>query len=278
LPELPEVETIRIGLERSISGARVEQAAIFAFPGVIEPMSIEQFRAAVQGVRIGQINRRGKYLLIDLSNDQTLMVHLRMTGQLLVEPAGTPATRFEHLRLTLDDGRELRFADQRKFGRVTIWTEEEVRYLDRKLGVEPLDRRFTAQWLERGIERRTAMIKAILLDQTFVAGIGNIYADESLFHARIHPQRIANTLTREETHRLHRQIRRILRIAIDRRGTTFSHYRDSGGETGENQRYLEVYGRGRSGARCRRCTTELICLTVSGRSSHLCPQCQQIAK
>ncbi|MGD9714373.1 MAG: bifunctional DNA-formamidopyrimidine glycosylase/DNA-(apurinic or apyrimidinic site) lyase [Thermomicrobiales bacterium] len=276
MPELPEVETIRIGLERQLTGATIFGVDVFDFPGVIEPMTPAQFTAAVAGQQLVRFRRRGKYLLLDLSSNATIIVHLRMTGNLLVTDRDTPPTRFEHLRFNFGDGRQLRFADQRKFGRVQIASRDDVKSLDAKLGIEPLGRGFTAAWLLSALARRTGQIKAVLLDQSLIAGIGNIYADEALFRTRIHPQHAADALQPEQVSGLHRNVRRVLRGSIDRGGTTFSTYRNSAGESGTNQLALQVYGLGRAGAPCPRCGQLLTCIIVAGRSSHLCPRCQQL--
>lgn len=274
MPELPEVETTRIGLERLISGEVIVTTQLFTFPGVIEPLSHEQFDAAVLGHRFEAFRRRGKYLLLDLSSGQTIVVHLRMTGNLLVADLDDPPTRFEHLRFQLGGGRQLRFSDQRKFGRIQIASHDDLDALDRKLGPEPLGPIFTAAWLQRSLFHRKGQIKAALLDQGLIAGVGNIYADEALFRSRIHPQVPANRLTSEQIEKLHRSLRFVLRGSIDRGGTTFSSYRNSNGESGSNQLALQVYGLGRSGTPCPHCGATLACIAVAGRSSHFCPECQ----
>ena len=274
MPELPEVETIRIGLEPRLTGSVIQNVMVENFPGVIEGLSVDQFLHSVAGRSFTNLTRRGKYLLLGISGDLAIMVHLRMTGQLLVEPADAPPQRFERLRIELDDGRQLRFADQRKFGRVALYMPGDIRALDRRLGIEPLSSAFTARWLEAALAGRTGMIKPLLLDQTIIAGIGNIYADEALYRARIHPMTPASALAPAQVRRLHRELRLVLRESIDRRGTTFSSYRDSSGEAGTNQYSLLVYGLGRRQHPCPRCGTVLVCLTVGGRSSHICPMCQ----
>jgi formamidopyrimidine-DNA glycosylase len=276
MPELPEVETVRIGLERQISGSTIENVSVGDFPGVIEGLSVEQFRMSVIGRSFTNVARRGKYLLLGITGDLSIMVHLRMTGQLLVDKSESPASRFERLRLELEDGRQLRFADQRKFGRVALFTPEDVRALDTRLGIEPLSKAFTANWLEFAVKDRSGMIKPLLLDQRFIAGIGNIYADEALYRASIHPMSSADSLSTEQIRRLHREIRLVLRESIDRRGTTFSSYRDSSGDSGTNQYSLLVYGLGRREHPCANCGATLVCITVAGRSSHICPVCQPL--
>ncbi len=203
------------------------------------------------------------------------MVHLRMTGQLAVVPHGEPPLRFEHLALALDDGQDVRFADQRKFGRVLHLLPEDVRRLERRLGPEPLSAGFTAERLGAALGRRPGKLKSVLLDQALLAGLGNIYVDEALWRARLHPLRAANGLTPDEVRRLHRAIRAVLREALEHRGTTFSSFQDATGEAGSNQGNLRVYGRGRDGT-CARCGGPLERIVVGGRGTHLCPRCQPL--
>lgn len=274
MPELPEVETIRIGLERQLTGETITSAELFDFPGVIEPLTLAQFESAVAGQRFGGFRRRGKYLLLDLSNDLSIVVHLRMTGSLQVADPSLPPLRFEHLRLHFLSGHQLRFADQRKFGRVQVASPDDLANLDRKLGIEPLSDAFTAAWLTDALSRTARPIKSALLDQTLIAGIGNIYADEALYRSRIHPMTPSNALTPSQVVSLHRSLRFVLRGSIDRGGTTFSSYRNSSGEPGSNQYALQIYGLGRSNSPCPRCGGRLSCIQVAGRSSHICEQCQ----
>ena len=228
------------------------------------------------GRSIVDAKRRGKYLILPLDDGSSLVVHLRMTGQLQLARRTSPPLRFEHLAICLDDGRDLRFADQRKFGRVLHVGPDVVIALDRRLGPEPLSRSFTAVQLYDKLQRRSTKIKSAILDQTVVAGLGNIYADEALFRAGIHPERRASQLTPAEVARLHRAIRAVLRESIQRRGTTFSSFLDGYGAAGGNGPNLRVYGRGRRGDPCPRCGTVLSLLMVGGRSSHYCPTCQPL--
>ncbi|HEU5430295.1 MAG TPA: DNA-formamidopyrimidine glycosylase [Thermomicrobiales bacterium] len=274
MPELPEVETSRRTLEPLVAGRRIVGLRVGDFPGVLggdDPAAVE---ARLAGSTIERVRRRGKYLLLELDDGTTIEAHLRMTGQLVVVPAGTSPLRFEHLAIALDDGQEIRFADQRKFGRVRHLPEGAADRLEARLGPEPLSAGFTAAALAAAVARRPGKIKSVLLDQRLVAGLGNIYVDEALFLARIHPERAANSLTEAETRRLHRVIRAVLRAGIARRGTSFSSYRDARGASGENQRFLNVYGRARGG-RCPRCGGEIARIVVGGRGTHFCPVCQR---
>lgn len=275
MPELPEVETVRRTLSDPLVGRRIERVRLAQFPGVIGDGPPDRFAALVCGRTVTGCRRRAKYLLLDLDDGTVLVVHLRMTGQLGVERAGAPPLRFEHLALELDDGSELRFADQRKFGRVLHLEAEAARALEARFGPEPLESGFTAAWLERALARRPGKLKSVLLDQDVVAGLGNIYADEALFRARLHPERPANGLSPEEVRRLHRALRAVLSEGITHRGTTFSSYRDASGREGENQRNLRVYGQGGRGD-CPRCGYPLERTVVGGRGTSFCPRCQRM--
>jgi formamidopyrimidine-DNA glycosylase len=274
MPELPEVETVRRSLAGAIIGRRIAGVRIGDFQGVIGDTDPRAFSAALVGAQIEAITRRGKYLSLQLDNGGSLVIHLRMTGNLVLVDPGTPPLRFEHLAIVLDDGRELRFADQRKFGRVLFLPGGDRAYLRQRLGIEPLAPSFTAARLGAILARRTAPVKSVLLDQSSIAGIGNIYADEALFLARVHPLRPASSLDAHEVRRLHRAIRRVLNAGITHRGTSFSHFVDGQGESGENQNFLRVYGRGRKAGPCPRCGRPLSLLVIGGRSSHLCEHCQ----
>lgn len=275
MPELPEVETVRRSLEAPLRGRRVTGLRLADFPGVIGHESREQVAARLIGRRFTGARRRAKYLLLDLDDGTALMVHLRMTGHLEIVPAAAPRLRFEHLAIALDDGCDLRFADQRKFGRVLHLQAADLRRLERRFGPEPLGSRFTADWLAGALAKRPGRLKSVLLDQEVVAGLGNIYADEALFRARLHPERPANGLSPHDVRSLHRAIRAVLREGVDRRGTSFSSYRDATGAKGENQFNLRVYGQGGHGP-CPRCGWPLGRLVVGGRGTSFCPRCQRM--
>lgn len=276
MPELPEVETVRTSLIPSIVGRTVVDVAVGDFAGVLGEMTPAEFRAVIIGERFAGIERRGKYLLLRFDEGAGLQVHLRMTGQLLCLPADHEVVRFQHLAIRLSDGHELRYADQRKFGRVLYrptgfdW-EQAV-----PLGPEPLDRAFTAHYLLGALARRTGPIKGALLDQKLVAGLGNIYVDEALFAARVHPLRPGNSVTEAEARRIVRSVRTIIRQAIAQRGTTFSSFVDGDGQGGYNQHSLQVYGRSRQGEACPRCGQSLQRLVVAGRGTSFCPRCQPL--
>ncbi len=275
MPELPEVETVRASLEPLVVGRRVVAVRVVDFPGVVGDDGPDLFAAKTVGRVVVAARRRGKYLLLDLDDDTALMVHLRMTGQLVVRPADAPPLRFEHLVIALDDGHDIRFADQRKFGRVVHVDDDGSDHLRGRLGVEPLSSAFTVARLEALLARRPGKVKSVLLDQRLVAGLGNIYVDEALFRARLHPERAANSLDLDEIARLRRAVRAVLNEALARRGTSYQSFRDATGSEGQNQANLRVYGRHRDG-RCPRCGGEIVRIVVGGRGTHYCPHCQRL--
>ena len=277
MPELPEVETVRRSLIDKIVGQRIRSLRVGDFPGVLAGDRVEDVLARIAGRTVRGVRRRAKYLIIDLDDDTAIVVHLRMTGRLSAVPHAEPPLRFEHLAIEFANGLDLRFSDQRKFGRVVHAHGDDLDRLDQRLGREPLERGFTATWLQERLQRRTGKIKAVLLDQGLIGGLGNIYVDESLFRAGIHPERRANTLTSEEVRRLHRAIRGVLRAAVDGRGTTFSSFEDAEGNRGRYSRELLVYGHGGKSP-CPRCGTLLERAVVGGRGTSFCPRCQPGAK
>jgi formamidopyrimidine-DNA glycosylase len=273
MPELPEVETVRRSLIGKIVGRRIHALRLGDFPGVLGSDRVEDVLARIQGREVTQIRRRAKYLIVDLDDGTAIVVHLRMTGRLSAVSRESPPLRFERLVIEFDNDLDLRFSDQRKFGRVTHLHDDELEQLGKRLGREPLEREFTAEWLEERLQRRPGKIKAVLLDQGLIGGLGNIYVDESLFHAGIHPVRRANTLTSEEIRRVHNAVRGVLRAAVDRKGTTFSSFEDAEGNPGRYGGRLRVYGRGGKGP-CTVCGTPLERTTVGGRGTSFCPSCQ----
>lgn len=275
MPELPEVETVRrmiepLVLERSIIDIRTNPAfsAVLEGPDGIDP------RTSIIGRSVQAVRRRGKYLLFQLDNNLWVVVHLRMTGRLLVVDHDAPPIRFEHFAMTLDNGMDVRFGDQRKFGRVRLTLPEEVQALSSRLGPEPFDRKVTGRWLHSKLQGRSGKIKAVLLDQHLLAGLGNIYVDEALFRSRIHPEYVARELSLQDASRLVGSIRHVLKGAIENQGTTFSSFENPYGESGSNADFLRVYGKGRAGLPCPSCGTPLVHTTVGGRGTSFCPRCQ----
>jgi len=273
MPELPEVETIRCDLHprlcgRAITAVRITSDAV----PLVDGASPAEFTHRLKGRRIEGLSRRGKYLILHLSGGLYLVVHLRMTGALLYRDGRAPADRYTRAVLSLDDGTELRFADLRKLGRLRLAADPNE--VVGRLGPEPLDARFTSAALRQAIGKRRAPIKAVLLDQRAVAGLGNIYADEALFAARIHPLRRADTLNEAENRRLHRSIRHVLRDALENRGASFRDYVDGGGREGRHQFHVKVFRR--TGQPCYVCGATIQRIKVGGRSTHFCPECQAI--
>jgi len=272
MPELPEVETIRLTLTPGVVGRTITGVTL-DLPKMLQNLSPEDFNAAVMNQRVAAIDRRGKYLLFRLSGETTLAFHLRMTGQLTVETANQPATKATYLKLTLDDGRELRFRDQRKFGKVFLFPTGKIPAALGKLGPEPLTPEFTLTVFQRCLSGRKLAIKKALLNQEIIAGIGNIYADEALFVAGILPLRSLESLNEGEVAKLYEAIRKVLREGIKFRGTTKRDYRDGAGNPGSYQDHLRVYGR--KGLPCPVCRTPIVRISLGGRGAHFCPICQR---
>lgn len=273
MPELPEVETVRRVLGPRLRARRITAVAA-ACPQVFARPALPEFRSEVEGVVIQGLGRRGKFLLINLDNGATVILHLRMTGQLICVPADFPVKRHTHATFSLDNGEELRFIDTRRFGR--FWmkrADEEDNFsgMD-KLGLEPFDEGFGADCLEQKLGRRRITIKQGLLDQTVVAGIGNIYADETLFAAKISPLRLACELRKNGWSKLAETIPSVLERAITGNAVTYEEYLAyEGGEYKHNDFY--VYGR--EGEKCRRCAEPIKRVKIAGRSSFYCPKCQR---
>ena len=274
MPELPEVETVARDLRSAIVGRRIDDVELLRADIVRMPPA-DVFATVLRGQRVTAVERRGKYLLLGLDGGDDLMVHLGMTGHLLVCDAGAPLPKHTHLRARLDDTRELRFDDTRRFGRIAYGSRallEESRVLP-PLGIEPLDDEFSAEELDRLLRRTTRTVKAALLDQTRVAGMGNIYIDEACFRAAVRPTRRCHRLTRQERRALHEAIREVLHAAIANRGSSVDDYRDVWNARGSHQERLQVYGR--AGQPCFVCTTTLKRTVLGGRTTVYCPHCQR---
>jgi formamidopyrimidine-DNA glycosylase len=275
MPELPEVETIRAQLAERIPGRAFTRVEIHD-PKVVSPEDPGWFARALVGRRVADVGRRGKYLLIDLDDGRTLAIHLRMTGRLHWQ-AGPPdaSERFLRARFHLDDGSSLTFGDMRRFGRAWLLDgdpREREDYWRARVGVEPLTPRFTARALAGLLEGRRGPIKAALLNQALVAGLGNMYVDEALFMARIHPLRPAGDLDAGEIRRLHRAIRDRLGAAVAAGGASIDSYRDGLGEKGSMQDLLRVHLH--AGEPCPRCGTPIRKTRVAQRGTYWCPTCQ----
>lgn len=270
MPELPEVETYARELRAFLVGRRITDVAIH-WPGAIAAPPAETFSSAARGQQIVNVTRRGKYLLMPLASGATLVIHLRMTGNLNIWPAQRPAEPHTHVVLSLDDGQSLHFNDPRKFGR--LWLADDVEELIGKLGPEPLDGAFTPQELATRLQGRATSIKAALLDQSCIAGIGNIYADEVLFAARIDPRRPASSLDHGDILRLHAAIRSVLAEAIRAGGSTLRNYRPP--MTGQGRFQDEFRVVRRADQPCPVCGTPIVRIRLAQRSTYFCPQCQR---
>ncbi|HEV2415211.1 MAG TPA: bifunctional DNA-formamidopyrimidine glycosylase/DNA-(apurinic or apyrimidinic site) lyase [Candidatus Dormibacteraeota bacterium] len=274
MPELPEVETIVADLRPHLVGREIVRAEL-AFPAIVRHPEPEQFKDEIAGQRIEKLSRRGKYIQFHLSGDLLLVVHLGMTGQLRILDAAAPLEKHTHAVFLLDDGRQLRYRDPRRFGRLLLGTEStllDARKLPR-LGPEPIDPEFAPDELYRRLHKRHAPLKAVLLDQKAIAGVGNIYADESLHRARLRPDRVAATVGRKSAARLHESLRESLQLAIANRGSSVDTYRDAWGELGGQQEKLLVYGR--AGEPCFTCGRPLRAVRIAGRTTVFCTRCQR---
>jgi formamidopyrimidine-DNA glycosylase len=270
MPELPEVEHIARQLRDELVGRTIATACV-AWPRSIAGLDPREFESRVAGQRVTEIGRRGKYLLVWLSGADVLAVHRRMSGNLIFDPPSAEAT-YIRVRFGLDDGRELAFSDPRKFGRLWLGTRADLAAMLGALGPEPLGDAFTPEALAARLRGRNRAIKTALLDQTVIAGLGNIYADEALFRAGIHPLRPAAALTQTEIAALHAGIQRALLLGIEHAGTTFGRHRDVYNQAGFNAEHLDVYRR--QGQPCKRCGTAIARLVVAQRGTHVCPVCQ----
>jgi formamidopyrimidine-DNA glycosylase len=277
VPELPEVETIVRDLRPCLVGRRLSAVKPASRHALRKPWR-SVWNDKVAGRLIEQVRRRGKWILIGLEGQMVLVIHLGMTGQLVVAPAGEPVAAHTHLIFSLDDGaEELRFRDIRRFGSATLFgsgQELEDYFVEAGLGPEPFD--LPAAYWRRCLRATKRCLKAVLLDQSVVAGVGNIYADESLFQARLHPARLACDLDDAEADRLRRAVAAVLRRAIQRRGSSIRDYVGGSGLRGEYQNEFRVYGR--TGEPCPRCGTAIAHTRLAGRSSHYCPDCQKERK
>lgn len=269
MPELPEVETIKNELLPHITGRRITDVTLL-WEGVVGFPSVQEFRFRLIGQEIKGGRRRGKYLIIDLLNDEALIVHLRMTGALLLEPVPAELQRFTRTIIHLDNGKKLYFRDVRKFGR--MWLVKDISHVVGKLGPEPLEAGFTARLLAEILKNRSAPIKALLIDQPLIAGIGNMYADEALFAAKIHPLRTGDSLSQDEIKRLHRAIQKVLRSAINDKGASVENYFRPGGEVGTAHSQFKVAHR--RGELCPVCGTPIQRIVVRQRGTYFCPKCQ----
>ena len=276
MPELPEVETIRLTLEPQVVGRTFEHVDIHD-ARLTRPFETAAVAAELEGERVAALDRRGKYLIVRFESGRALLIHLRMTGSLRhVVGGGLEDDPHRRAVVKLDDGSDVAYRDVRRFGTWHLLEPEEVEpYLQRRLGREPLGRAFTARRLAERLEGRRAPLKAALLDQRTVAGLGNIYVDEALWRAQLHPLRGAGTLDDDELRRLTKAIREALRTGIARQGASLRDYSTPDGRRGRMQDRFRVYGR--AGEPCRRCGTPIEKIRAGGRGTWYCPSCQRQA-
>ena len=275
MPEMPEVEIIRRYLDTQVAGKKIINLTIL-LPRMIKWPDVEGFRALVTGRTIKSMNRRGKYLLMELDNASKVVFHLRMTGRLVYEPAGDTTDHHARVIFHLQDGASLVYGDTRTLGTIHGLKPQELGMLKglAEMGPEPLSAEFTAEYLYRTASRRKVAIKSFLLNQKYIGGIGNIYADEALFLAGIHPLRPANSLTQTECGKLWECVNKVIADGIADGGTTFRDYQNGEGGKGSHQEHLYVYGR--KGEKCRNCGSLIERITVGGRGTHFCPYCQEV--
>jgi formamidopyrimidine-DNA glycosylase len=276
VPELPEVETIRRDLESRVVGRCITAVHIPPDTGkpvpVLKGIDEASFREGVVGARIDGLERRGKYLALHLDTGSFLVVHLRMTGALLHRASGSAPDRFLRAVLVLDDGTELRFTDIRKFG--GLWLVEELTEASTGgLGPEPLSEGFTVEVLAEALKGRRTPVKSVLLDQSRIAGIGNIYADEACYAAGIDPRKLAGKVSKAKVTKLHKAIQDVLLFGVESRGASFRDYHDVEGESGNMQMHVKVFRR--TGKPCYACGSPIQRVKIGGRSTHYCPKCQR---
>lgn len=273
MPELPEVETVRRVLSPQLCRRRIEAVQLH-HPQIIAHPQPDQFVVLLPGQTITELTRRGKFLSLHFISGDTLTLHLRMTGQLLVTPADFPREKHTHLALELDNGQQLRFIDTRRFGRFWYLKKDEADTVTgrAKLGPEPFDERLTAAYLKEHLGTRRKAIKELLLDQSVIAGIGNIYSDEILFAARIYPGKSAASLSDEEWERLADQIPAVMDWATEKNQISPEDYLAGKGKDYRNTPYLKVYNH--KGQPCPVCQTAFQKTTIGGRSCCFCPHCQ----
>ncbi|WP_105955921.1 bifunctional DNA-formamidopyrimidine glycosylase/DNA-(apurinic or apyrimidinic site) lyase [Apilactobacillus quenuiae] len=272
MPELPEVETVKKGLNQLVKGAHINSIDVL-YPKMIN-VSPEKLKVTLTNQNIKKIDRRGKYLLFRFSNDMTLVSHLRMEGKYDVEPEGTKPTKHTHVIFHLNDDRELRYKDSRKFGRMYLIKNGDEHTLSGlgTIGPEPTDDDLTFDYMKSIMNKGRGKIKPFLLNQSHIAGLGNIYCDEVLWLSKIHPETITNTIPDSQIMELRKNIIEEIKMAIKGHGTTVHSYSNAYGEAGQFQNNLHVYGR--AGKPCERCETKLEKIKVAQRGTTFCPNCQ----
>jgi formamidopyrimidine-DNA glycosylase len=272
MPELPEVEWVARTLRPKLVGRRITSVETSG-KKLRQPVERLKLQKLAVGATVDAVNRIGKYLLIDLSSGATLLSHLGMTGWFVFRDPKEPRASHTHVVFTLDSGLELRYADHRRFGILRVYSTAKIRNSAELaiLGVDPLEPEFTVEYLRQQLKSTKRDVKTFLLDQTRIAGVGNIYACEALYLAGISPRR---KTPRVDAEKLHAAVQKVLRAGIENRGTSFSDYVNADGESGDNQSSLHVYGR--EGERCRVCSSVIRRLVQGARSTFYCPKCQSL--
>ncbi|UJF31701.1 DNA-formamidopyrimidine glycosylase [Paenibacillus hexagrammi] len=277
MPELPEVETVKRTLNMLVTGKTIEHVQV-RLPRIIQkPQDIQMFEVLLQGQTIERIERRGKFLRFIL-DDYVLVSHLRMEGRYGLYAGDDPLELHTHVLFRFTDGSELRYKDVRQFGTMHLFPKGEdlTQPPLHKLGLEPLDESFTLKAFTERIAKRSTKIKPLLLNQEYIVGIGNIYVDESLFLAGIHPEREASSLTRKELEKLHKAVVETLQSSVDVGGSSIKSYVNGQGEIGMFQHQLNIYGR--ESEPCKVCGSEIYKTVVGGRGTHICPKCQPLKR
>jgi formamidopyrimidine-DNA glycosylase len=276
MPELPEVEVISRGVAPHLVGQRITQISGSGKPLRL-PIDLQALQAGANGKKIEGVARRAKFIEIFLDHGAMIIIHLGMTGKLKIFSPDAPAEKHDHLLLTLGNNTQLRFNDSRRFGLIRFLSAEDAAARDTTIyaavGPEPLNDAFSAEYLAGIARNKTVAVKILLMTNAVVAGIGNIYANEILFRAKIRPMRSANSISKREWQRIFLEIREVLREAIDCGGSTISDYVNANGKPGYFQMHFNVYGH--AGAQCPRCTATILKQQLGGRASYYCPHCQK---
>lgn len=276
MPELPEVEAVKVGLNQLVKGKKITKVKVL-WPRIIESPDFEIFQSDLIGEKIEQISRRGKYLIFHFTH-WDMISHLRMEGKYEFHQQTPAFLKHTHVIFYFEDGSELRYLDVRKFGRMVLLPKDSAQFYKgiAKLGPEPLQDSFKQTQFKKQLKKHSKAIKPVLLDQTLVTGLGNIYVDEALFLAKIHPKKSANSLSEKEVVGLHEAIIKVLSEAVAAGGTTVRSYLNALGEAGKFQQQLKVYGK--EGQPCIRCGTKIKKIKVAQRGTHFCPKCQKFPK
>jgi len=275
VPELPEVETIKNDLQKKVAGLILQDVLITKKAKQIRKPSFRRFKEELISRKIKKAERLGEFIVLHLSSRKFLVIHLRMTGRLLVRKRNTKPDDYLKVAFVLTKNKELRFTDARGFGTIELLNKKELTKLQEKVGPDPLDKSFTAGDLEKRLQRRKRAIKLTLLDQSIVSGVGNIYANEALFAAKVNPRRKASSLSGKNVKLLHESLKKILKKAIKFRGTTAKdeYFVDTEGKKGRFKSYLKVYQR--QGEKCPNCKGKIKRINLGGRGTFFCPSCQK---